>query len=179
MKKTHKITLIILTFLVVLSCNKESLVDGYNNTPEGFKDDGVVYAKVNGKSFKSIKAETQAYRRSSSKGTITTISGFNQADQHISLDILNFSGMKKYRLDEQYSTGICDTWFIERDNNNARLYTAPYANGGLSGEVDITSYENGMISGKFHFKAKELNSGYYIENYKTITEGSFKNIPLR
>jgi hypothetical protein len=167
----------ILISVLLLSCNKESLIEGYNNTPDGFQETGIIYAKVDGNQFTSDKTTTRATIKYENGAQVIVISGSNK-EKEIDIILENFMGIGTYSFSQE-NYGIYDAYFFEKIDNSIKNYTSPYINGGISGELKVTSYEKGLISGKFNFKAKEYIINYdFIENYKTISSGTFKDIPI-
>lgn len=156
-----KTVALILIALFFGGCNQKD--DLFNkSSPKNF------WAKVDGVPF---KAEA-FYRKTMDPATIYDITSFEGAINGKSISIsLSFWGdtLGTYFFDESTGT-TCQAFYHEDATASTGTFMA------LSGSITVTKIDrkNKKLSGTFNFKANDFG----IEQWRTITEGRFNDLPL-
>lgn len=166
MKKLKQLVLLLTTVSLItfLSCSTSD--DGGKN---GTAASGTITAKVDGKEFTSLKITSQASVVTVGEQTTITLQG-NTSSQAINMIINGYDGVGTYQLSDNNVFIIAS--YTEPNINNpldSKIWSAPYQDSGIVGEIKISEETDTNIIGTFSFTCKNSNDG----TTKSITGGSF------
>lgn len=163
-KQLAKISLLALA-LSFGSCSSD---DGGSSTGGGTAAEGTIKAKVDGKSFSTIKEGTLAVNSSG----ILTVQGTAMSGEAITIVVYDFNGAGTYGLISGNDIGAVFAYTKIDLNNPSSTNNTWYAPkdevSGTSGTVTITESTAEGVKGTFEFKGvNELGT------FKNVTNGAF------
>lgn len=130
---------------------------------------GTITAKIDGANFTSLQLTTFANLVNAGGVSTLTIQG-NTDSQAFNLLINGYDGVGTYEISDAGIAIIAS--YIEpniTDPMNTQTWSAPYANSGVIGEINISEETANGVKGTFFFTGKNAND----DSTKVITDGQF------
>lgn len=166
MKNLKKIMLLVMTVTMVslTSCSKDDDRGG-----GGSAASGTIVAKVNGSQFTTLEVASFASLTTGGGQTTLILQG-NSATKGVSFTVNGYDGVGTYEISDENVFIVAS--YIEpntSDPMNTQIWSAPFQDSGVVGQLKITEETDTKIKGTFNFTGKNTSD----DSTKNITEGSF------
>lgn len=163
MKNITKISTLFLALFISVSLSSCSDDDGGggSGTPSG----EFVKAKVNGEDFAS-STSYDLVAASNPTSSALVVQGSNSSGEAIQLMLMNFDGVGTYDVSNMLNGQAMYTIA-----NPFTSYSSA-AEGGASGEIEITLIDDEKVEGTFSFTGRKAEEG--ATETVTVTEGQFR-----
>lgn len=165
MRTLKILSLILFVGLAFTACKSDD--DGGDG---GSADVGTMTATVAGNSF-SGNIVAIANQISAGGNTSVTLQGSDDQGRAIIIIINAFDGTGTYEISVDNTIAITASYTEADVSNpvNSQSWQAPYAGGGVSGEVNVSEVTDTTIKGTFNFTGKNASD----DSTKNITNGQF------
>lgn len=157
--------LVAVTVLFSVACS-----DDDDGGEAGAATEGTITAKIDGADFESLKITSFANVVTQGSTSTLTLQG-NTQDQAISIVVNGYNGVGTYQISD--SNVFIVASYIEPDTNNpqnSKIWSAPYANSGVIGEIKVAEETDTTVTGTFNFTGKNNNDG----TTRVVSNGSFE-----
>ncbi len=162
--KQIMVLLMAVTMLSITSCSKDD--DGGEGGSAG---EGTITAKVNGTQVTTLDITSVANTVTGGGQTTLTLQG-NTSSAAFNMIIFGYEGVGTYELsDDNVFISASYTEIDASDPLNAQIWSAPFQDSGIVGEINVSEDADGKVKGTFNFTGKNTDDG----SIKTITDGSF------
>ncbi|WP_142784011.1 DUF6252 family protein [Changchengzhania lutea] len=166
MRHLKKFMLLVMmgSLVIFTSCSKDD--DGGSGGAAG---SGTITAKIDGTQFTSLNQTSFAQLTSGGGQTTLALQG-NTSSQVISITMNGYDGLGTYEISDDSVFIVAS--YVEPNTNdplNSKIWSAPYQNSGVIGEIKISEETDTNIKGTFSFTGKNNDDG----STKAVTEGAF------
>ncbi|GEQ86910.1 hypothetical protein ULMS_24180 [Patiriisocius marinistellae] len=139
---------------------------------DGAAADGTLTATVSGAGFTSNAAATTAVIQSAGGTQSLLITANDLGGKNITLTVSGgYEGVGTYNIGGDNMVFVTGSYIEVNPSNpqDAQTWSAPYADSGIAGELNITEVSDTAVKGTFFFDGKNNND----DSIKNITSGSF------